>query len=75
MGEIDTSLLKSAHKIPHAPVLRHKWQFHRCLNHIYLLVLEGILGRQGWGSGLWLTLETYTLGADIPGIINQHELS
>ena len=49
-----------------------KPQFHRSLGQTYLLVLEGLLGREGC---LWLTLGTRTLVVDVSGSIYLCELS
>ena len=64
LGETETPLLEDTHKVVCAsgPSRKEQWP-HRRLN-TYLLVLEGLLQRQGW---LWLTVGTRTLAAEVLG--------
>ena len=50
---------------------KKQW-LHRSLGQTYLLVLEGLLRRQGW---LWLTMGTRTLVAEVLGSTHWCDLS
>ena len=50
---------------------KEQWP-HRRLNQTYLLVLEGLLQRQGW---LWFTVRTRTLAAEVLGSTPWYEPS
>ena len=46
-GEMETPLLKCAHRISCALGFRAKQGLHKNLGHTYLWVFNGILGKQG----------------------------
>ena len=73
LGETETPLLEGTHKVVCTSGPRGKEQWpHRGLNQTYLLVLEGLLQRQG---GLWLTVGTRTLAAEVLESTPWHEPS